>query len=647
METRFLLLTITTFYMKLFFTALIALFLLTETRAQVLYYQDFEDGFQEITLIDNDGNVPHPQLSSFTAAWNVRGDLLGNAAVSLSWYEPAGQSDDWMILPVISGITGNTVLEWDARSFEASTLDSYKILISVGGDNMADFTDELFHVDGEVANGAFTHHFVPLGEYAGQNIRIAFVNNSNDRYLLAVDNILVRRVYTVDVALTKVEIDPYVRTGIPNPVHYTVKNNGFQTIDSLVIDWSDGLHNFSEHLTGLGLGFGASYDGVFSNPFTATDSDEHLMSFNIASVGGHPDELPGNNSLTAISAGVWAVVPRRVVGEEATGTWCGWCPRGAVFMEYMHENYPDVFIPIAVHNGPVNPMTNVEYHHAFDTFFNYPPSPSVTLDRKTLVDPLDLDSAVQVLRQVVAPIAVTVQTSLDSVTRSMHIEGQVTTYTHRTNAKFNLVLVVVENDVRGTANGYRQTNYYSGGAEGVMGGYENLPNPVPASQMRYDFVARQLLYGFHGLAGVIPGTFHENDVYAFTAAYDIPITYDMDQLYVVAMVVDSASGVVLNAAKSETATSAVKSGIRELQSVHIYPNPTHNGAWVDIELAEAATVGMTLLNQMGQSVYVHDDGKLPAGHSILPLSSDRLSAGVYVMKIDIAGKTVLRKLVIE
>ena len=44
---------------------------------------------------------------------------------------------------------------------------------------------------------------------------------------------------------------------------------------------------------------------------------------------------------------------QKVVGEELTGTWCGWCPRGAVALENMRNKYPDTFIGIAVHGGDV------------------------------------------------------------------------------------------------------------------------------------------------------------------------------------------------------------------------------------------------------------------------------------------------------
>lgn len=633
--------------MKSFLTTFFALLIWNSAAAQVRYQQDFENGFQDMILIDNDGNTPAAQVSSFTAPWNVRGDLLGNAAVSVSWYDPAGKSDDWMITPVISGITQSTILEWDARAFEPSTPDGYKVLVSVGGTDIADFTDQIFQIDGEVANGAFYHRYVFLDDYAGQNIHLAFVNTANNQYLLAVDNIVVRAVRNVDAALLKVNLDTYVRTGIANNVRYTIKNDGFQTLDTMVVNWSDGIQNFSETLTGLDLAFGEVYEGVFTQPFTAFNSDEYQFTFNIASVGSHPDEQPDNNSATAISAGVTTVVPRRVVAEEGTGTWCGWCPRGAVFMEKMHQTYPDLFIPIAIHNGPSDPMTNDAYNDAFSAFFNYPGYPCIALDRKIVVDPKDIEASFQDLLQVVAPVAVTLHTSLDSLSRKLYINGEITTYTDRTNAKLNLVLVLAENDVRGTSNGYRQTNYYAGGNEGVMGGFELLGNPVPASQMRYDFVGRQLLQGFNGLSGVVPATFHENDAFGFNAAYVVLAAYDMDQLYVVAMVVDGNSGVVLNAAQSAAITTTLKEAIPELGSLHIYPNPAHTTSLLDVELTEAAPVTLELQNQLGQTVWALDNGKLPAGHALLQLPMVGLPAGLYTVKMTIAGKALLRKLLVE
>jgi len=462
-----------------------------------------------------------------------------------------------------------------------------------------------------------------------------------------VDNLLVRNVENIDAALLQVDVVPYVRTDVPTEVRYTLKNNGFYTIDTVVISWTDGIHTFSETLTGLDLHFGETYAAAFSNTFTATDAEEYPLTFTISSVGSHPDELTTNNSQSPHVSGVADLVPRRIVGEEATGTWCGWCPRGTVFMEKMHQLYPDLFIPIAVHNGSGNPMRNAEYEHAFSIFLNYPGSPSVLMDRKVLIDPRDMDSTIQVLLQTVTPVDINVHTTIDSLNRKLYIEGKITTYTSRTNAQYRLVLVLAENDVRGTSSGYWQNNYYAGGNEGPMGGFENLPGNVPASQMHYNFVGRKLLHGFYGLPGVVPATFQKNDEFSFSASEVFPATYDMDQLYVVAMVVDGENNVVLNAAMSTAVTSAVKEESKNLGAVHIYPNPASGTTYLDLQLTETAPVSIELLNPLGQTVRTQDPGRMPAGRSVLPLRVSGLAAGMYTVKMNVAGQVLLRTVVVE
>ena len=66
------------------------------------------------------------------------------------------------------------------------------------------------------------------------------------------------------------------------------------------------------------------------------------------------------------------------------------------------------------------------------------------------------------------------------------------------------IAVVVEDGVRGTGSGYNQVNAYSGGANGPMGNYHNLPNPVPAAQMVYDHVARAILGNWVGTEASLP-----------------------------------------------------------------------------------------------------------------------------------------------
>ena len=143
--------------------------------------------------------TPNSNVSSYTDAWNIR-TLDGNQwALSNSWYEPTGKADDWMITPEITDITANTVLAWKAVSLDAQFKDSYEVKISTTGAATTDFTKTLFTKAGE--NGEITDRSLSLKDYAlSKTIRLAFRNISNDKFLIAIDDILVLMFQNRDAA---------------------------------------------------------------------------------------------------------------------------------------------------------------------------------------------------------------------------------------------------------------------------------------------------------------------------------------------------------------------------------------------------------------------------------------------------------------
>lgn len=158
-------------------------------------------GVAEWIIIDNDGNTPAEPVSDFLTAWVIkdRGGEIPNyggpdgdfAAASTSWYDPAGQSDDWLISPEISiPATGDISVKWDAKAQDPDYPDGYNLMVSpTAGTTIADFTENLFSIAQE--NGEWTTRVSSLADYAGQTIRLAWVNNSTDKFVLLLDNISV------------------------------------------------------------------------------------------------------------------------------------------------------------------------------------------------------------------------------------------------------------------------------------------------------------------------------------------------------------------------------------------------------------------------------------------------------------------------
>jgi len=64
-----------------------------------------------------------------------------------------------------------------------------------------------------------------------------------------------------------------------------------------------------------------------------------------------------------------------------------------------------------------------------------------------------------------------------------------------------------------------------------MGGYETLPNPVPAADMVYEFVSRALLGGYNGIS-VKDVDIPEGGDKTFYFSYTVPEDYNVEQMQV-------------------------------------------------------------------------------------------------------------------
>jgi hypothetical protein len=159
--------------------------------------EDFESGIltNGWTLNNVDGNVPDAGVSYVNDAWVVADQVMPGtnfAAYSTSWYAPPGQSDDWLITPQIM-LGAASTLTWEAMAPDMDFPDGYEVYVSTAGTTPADFMANaaVFTIADEAQT--LTMHSVDLAAagFASELVYIAFRNNSNDEYLLLVDNIQV------------------------------------------------------------------------------------------------------------------------------------------------------------------------------------------------------------------------------------------------------------------------------------------------------------------------------------------------------------------------------------------------------------------------------------------------------------------------
>lgn len=277
----------------------------------------------------------------------------------------------------------------------------------------------------------------------------------------------------------------------------------------------------------------------------------------ITGVEGKPDASAANDTLST-SLEVYAAYPlKRMVVEEGTGIACGWCPAGIVALKEMYEKYPDRFIGIAVQNySYVASLWSKSYSPL--TFTNWPNS---YIDRNydDMVSPTTaiLENRMKQHDGVVPAGVIEVEGAI-SQDDSNHLRVKATTTFIKEVAEgqpYRIAFVVTESGV----TGYRQENYYSGGAHGPMGGFESMGS---RPKITLDHQAREI-YGYYGLDGSLPTAgVTAGETYTYETTLDMPEhVQNPANLHIIALLLNTETGRIDNGA--EAAINLVATGLND------------------------------------------------------------------------------------
>lgn len=283
----------------------------SEVLSQVVFYEDFDGvggpisggagtySFPNGWLLRNvDNRTPASAVAYVNAAWERREDfnfsVTDSAAFSTSWYLPFGAADDWMWTPMIS-IPTNSVLSWNSVTYDASYPDGYEVRIMAGtaptggtgvmGNQVTNST-VIFSVAAEAT--VWTSHSVGLAAYAGQNVYIGFRNNSNDKFILLIDDIKVEvpMLYDAKVIkngfLTEYTQIP-LQQAVSIPLSGYITNLGINSLTNVrlkanVYNSSHALINSSVSLALPTLAPGATNHFVCDS-FTPADTGKFMVAF--------------------------------------------------------------------------------------------------------------------------------------------------------------------------------------------------------------------------------------------------------------------------------------------------------------------------------------------------------------------------------
>lgn len=430
-----------------------------------------------------------------------------------------------------------------------------------------------------------------------------------------------------DISLLEAKLKGYSLPNKNNTLVVNVKNNGNTPIKSLKLTWTDGIKKHTA-LIKTHIPVGASKRLSHPKPVNYSKIVEKNIQIYLEQDG--VDDFNTSDNTTTVSFNtVSKKGTKGVLYEKGTASWCRGCPLGISAFEHMDKKNLKSFIGIAIH-AKTDPMGFEEYVSKL----GFRTIPSYNLDRtsmdKKFPNATCLEEPHEKRKNLEVPADLFIKTTESG--NKINITASAEFYTN-TSSGYRLGVIIVENKVTGTGKKYNQVNGCSG-KDVDCGRFNDLPDPVPASQMEYNHVARALLGGYDGQAGSVPPQITNGQTSKYTFTYEVPTGIKRENLVFVAVLIRSTSGAVVNA-KKQPYKGGLSTNEQEVASMYVYPNPVSNSINISFDAAESA-YEVAIYDMAGRAVYKKNFSNLN-GKQFLTVPADKISAGNYI--VSLAGKT--------
>lgn len=552
-----------------------------DTGSEYLFFDDFSspnESLGNFLLYEGDHRQPNDFMKELgfdmdNTPWNFSvhdEEEYDYCAASTSMYIGGGAASDWMSIPQLSITNPYNYLTFRSQSYAYSAADRLKVIVwecdEVLGSLSREIIDRVLEegtvvyderqLPGENQErlaGDWRQNEISLADFDGKKIYILFLNDNDSQSMVFVDDVTV--VYRGNYTFT---------TSVPSavvgeksiPVSAKVGVIGDVVYDTLSARLSADGDVISE----------VSFDAL-----TLAKGDSFEFTF--------PDELPLSAGKTA-SASIEVTLgqetrtldfsvknllfetEKRVLVEEGTGSWCGWCPLGIIAFEYLNETYPGRVAEVAVHNGDSYAFP------AYDQFLNLGAYPMGRVNRGDVVAPFVIDEELGAYsltsasgqETFVDKVEEALATPADIDIRiigSIHlaldcefppydfIESRIElTSALDTDADYNLLLLVTEDRLPGF-----QSNYLAAGSDPLFGWWMEADDPA---MCLYNGVARQLgSSGFYGDSGLLPTEWNAGEKVEIHTSFAFDLNVDkMENAHLVAALISPATGEVVNVAVS-------------------------------------------------------------------------------------------------
>ena len=371
--------------------------------------------------------------------------------------------------------------------------------------------------------------------------------------------------------------------------------------------------------------------------------------------------------------------PRKVIVEDFTGAWCGFCPRGVTEIEDILNTYPNNVIGIAIHNGAsttdkmASTYSNAICASTSSGGINNGGStggasfPTGVVDRykfpsesKVSIETWNWKTNVASRLSTTSPVSIGISSSYDIFTQAMSVTVTAV-FSGSASGDLRINCILLEDSISGSGIGYDQHNYYGNGCSSPSSTSPWYNFPCNMTGFIHRHVARAALSATWGTPSIIPASVSAGATY--TKSYNYTITqssWKPERMSIVAFVSKySATDVngreILNS-NSAKLGNTVLTGIEEdrnaeqIQVQQNIPNPFSEITAISFRLNTPSAVNVTVHDMFGREVKTLLAEKLIQGeHTVYWAGNDNndntVAKGMYFYTISSSSGSVSKPLI--
>jgi hypothetical protein len=455
--------------------------------------------------------------------------------------------------------------------------------------------------------------------------------------------------HTNDISLTRINLPDYGQFS-EEYVQGVFRNNGTDSLFSMDIFWqANGGRIYKYHKDNFAIKSGQSWIFTHSYKVKFDKPVNYDIKVWVANPNGQPDENPENDTLYHTVQVIEKYPARKLMIEEITGAWCGYCPRAPIIYEKtIKPFYPQVMM-VAIHTG--DGMEITESKPLRDTYVTGVPTGFVSRGVASGYGNVDLSpeswkGRLQDMDLEFNPVKLSVYNYYYPDTREWKVDV-IADFVLDIVGDYRFNIYVIEDGLSGTGSKWNQRNFFNLGASEPYMELQGAGDPIPGYV--HNHVVRKMTGGSWGADGIIPDSVKRGDRYLYSETFTIPENWDPDNLHLIGMVQEynsrESKRPILNVEEAELSYATGTEPIVSASSIKIYPNPVSDQAILEIINADSNSLtAFLVLSSNGHTILKSDVFKFE-GRKVFAINTSNWAKGIYFIKTTIGSRVLVEKIV--